>query len=373
MRMSCISKGAAAALVLLTACGDSNGSDDDFGFMPTTTGPATTSATSSGTGDGGSGSGTEGVDDTMGPLDDSGDSGDSTGGPPAGGQALGTIVIGEQHDPGGANATAIINASFIPNTDNQAMDCSMDVGGCAVTVPPVCMVPCLVGEVCQYDDSCTPTCTSTCSLACPAGEICYFPVPGVEACREEETFEAGRLDFVGTEVPVTLYPPYVLPPGYDGTLTNPGGVVTVSASGATEAGFDAFEAMTTVSDSLFTTIDEILPTESFGLADMTVSWVAGADDIVVDLVVSDSLGGSGTVVCEGDDAAGNLAVPRVAIDAATTEMATATSMLLTVTRRHVESTGGIPTVGSLLETQLPAEGTIDFAFTSSESITLLPM
>ena len=372
MRMTCISKWGAAVLVSVAACGgDDGGSSDDFGVPPMTGGVMTSSATSDGSG-GGSGSDTGGVDDTMGPGD-SGDSGDTTGDvPPGGAQALGTIVIGETHDPGGANATAIINASFIPNTDDTPASCAMDVGGCQVTVPPVCMVPCVVGEVCQFDDSCTPTCVETCSLACPAGEVCYFPVPGVPACREIETFEAGRLDFVGTEVPVTLFPPYVLPPGYDGTLTNPGGVVTVTASGASDAGFGPFEAMTTVSESLFTTIDDILPTDAFGLADMTVTWVAGVDDVVVNLVVNDSLGGSGSVVCEGDDAAGNLAVPRVAIDAALAEMSTATLMELTVAGLHVESMSGVPTTGTLLETDLPAEGTIDFAFTSSESVTILP-
>ncbi len=373
MRMSCISKRGAAALILVTACGGGGGgSDDDFGFMPMTTGMMTTSATSDDSGDDGSDTGSGSLDDTAGPAD-SGDTGETTGDmPPGGAQALGTIVIGETHDPGGANATAIINASFVPNTDDTPASCSTDVGGCEVTVAPVCMIPCLVGEVCQFDDSCTPTCVETCSLACPTGEVCYFPVPGVPACREVETFEAGRLDFVGTEVPVTLFPPYVLPPGYDGTLTNPGGVVTVTASGASDAGFGPFESMTTVSESLFTTIDDILPTDAFGIGDMTVTWVAGVDDIVVSLVVSDSLGGSGTVVCEGDDAAGNLAVPRTAIDAALTEMSTATSMQLTVTRRHVESMPGVATTGTLLETDLPSEGTIDFAFTSSESVTILP-
>jgi hypothetical protein len=354
------------------ACGNaSNDSDDDFGFMPMTGGVMT--------GDGPATSGGSGSDSAQGTLDDTGtgpgDTGDETGEPPPNGpQARATIVIGESHDPGGANATAVLNASFVPNAETVPTGCTTDVGGCTVAVPPVCPIACLVGEVCQYDDACVPTCQATCSLACPAGEVCYFPVPDVPACRAIETFDAGRLDFVGTKVPVTLFPPYVLPPGYDGTLTNPGSVVTATASGAIAAGFGPFEVMVTTAESLFTTIDQILPTDSFGLADLVVTWVPGVDDdIVVNLVVSGALGGTGTVTCEGDDATGTLSIPRPAIDAAVAEMDTATSMFLTVTRRHLETSSGHPTVGVLLEEDLPPEGTVDFVFTSSESATLLPM
>ena len=42
--------------------------------------------------------------------------------------------------------------------------------------------------------------------------------------RKIETFDAGRLDFFGTTVPITLYPPYQLPTPPDGPITHFRGV-----------------------------------------------------------------------------------------------------------------------------------------------------
>jgi hypothetical protein len=217
-----------------------------------------------------------------------------------------------------------------------------------------------------------PTCQIACSLACAADEVCYFPFPDTPACRKVETFDAGRLDFIGTLSPITLYPPYTIPATVPGPLAQPDREITVTASGATQAGFGAFEAVTTSMDSVFSEIDTILPAEAFGATDLQIDWLAGMDDMTISITVTGMLGLSGTVTCEADDAAGSFAVPRTALTAAI-PADTPTSFSVALQRRHTETTMGLETVGTLLDQTVQPVGWIDFAYVSIETGTLTNM
>lgn len=355
------------------ACGGGGGSNEDtFGFdsmMATGPGPTGTGGPDTGDddGDGSSGSGESGG---SGPGDDAGTD-DDTGGPqPTGEHALGTIVIGETHPVDMPSAaTGILSASFIPDAAAASQACGMDVGGCTVNAPPMCPAACLVGETCVYDDSCNPICQPACDASCAADEVCYFPFPGTPACRKLETFDAGRLDFFGTTVPITLYPPYQLPAPPDGPVTQPDKMLTVMATGATAAGFAPFTAEMTTSASVFSTIDEILPAEAFGVGDLNLDWVPGSDAMTISLTVTGTLGTTGTVTCDADDSLGTFAVPRMAINTAI-GTDTANTIAVSLQRSHVETTMGLETQGALLEATVQPEGWVDFTFVSIETGTL---
>jgi hypothetical protein len=358
---------------LALACGGDTGSDDDsFGFDAMGTGPAATETAGmddadDDDGDGSTGTGGSGDSGS----DDGVDTGDETGDmPPTGDHALGTIVIGETHPVDMPSAAmGILSASFVPDAAAAVQACGMDVGGCTVNVPPTCPAACLVGETCVYDDACSPICQVPCDAVCAADEVCYFPFPGTAACRKIETFDAGRLDFFGTTVPITLYPPYQLPTPPDGPITQPDKDLTVMATGATNAGFAPFTAAVTTSASVFSTIDEILPAEAFGVGDLGIDWVPGADEMTISLTVTSTLGTTGTVTCEADDTLGTFAVPRMALNAAI-EGETANTISVSLQRTHVETTMGLATQGALLEAMVQPEGWVDFTFVSIETGTL---
>lgn len=360
---------------LTLACGGGSGSEDDtFGFDAMGTGPGPTSTGAADTeGDDGDGSTGTGGSGESGADDDVGESGDETGPSPTGEHALGTIVIGETHPVDMPSAAiGMLSASFIPDATVAAQACGMDVGGCTVNLPPMCPAACLVGETCVYDDACNPICQVPCDAACAADEVCYFPFPGTPACRKVETFDAGRLDFFGTTVPINLYPPYQLPSPPDGPITQPDKELTVMATGATNAGFAPFEAKVTTSESVFSTLDEILPTEAFGVGDLGIDWVPGADEMTISLTVTGTLGMSGTVTCDADDSLGTFDVPRMAINAAI-EGDTASTIAVSLQRSHVETTMGLATQGALLEAMVQPEGWVDFTFVSIETGTLINM
>ena len=348
-------------------CGGSEPENDGFGVGPETT-SMTTSASDTDPSDdtGGQGSeetGTSADPDTGGPT-----TGGETGDPPEDGpHALGTIVLGETHAAGTGDALAVLSASFIPDAEATAQSCAMEVGGCQVALPADCMpTVCATDQVCAYDDNCMPTCQPLCNASCAADEVCYFPVPGVAACRDAETFDAGRLDLLGTLEPITLFPPYVLPAGVEGPLAQPDRELTAMGSGATQAGFGMFEATTTSMDSVFSTIDELLPAEAFGVADLPISWTPGVDAMTITVTVTGTLGGTGTVTCEADDTMGTFAIPRAAIDAAVPED-TPNTLSFSLQRAHTETTMGIATVGSLQEQTVQPTGWIDFSYVSIET------
>jgi len=358
---------------LSLACNSGSNTDDGFGVGPGTSSMTATGGSEAGDDTGGSeGSGDTGVDTdspTTGPT-----TAGETGDPPEDGpHALGTIVLGETHPVGTADALAVMSATFIPDAETAAQSCAMDVGGCQVSLPVDCTpTVCAADQVCAYDDNCMPTCQTVCNASCAADEVCYFPFPGTPACRKVEAFDAGRLDFFGTNDPITLFPPYTLPAGVEGPLAQPDREITVTASGATQAGFAMFEATTTSIDSVFSTIDEILPTDAFGVGDLMIAWAPGADEMRISITVTGTLGGTGVVTCEADDTTGTFAVPRAAIDAAVPKD-TPNSMSLSLQRTHTETMTGISTVGSLLQETVQPTGWVDFSYVSIETGSLVNM
>jgi hypothetical protein len=363
---------AVGCAALIGGCNEPAPGDTGFDFNPTGTGTDTDATTNQPT----SGEASSGGMDTDNPsgTDSAGSTGDTTdtdGPSPTDDIAKGTIRLGEMHPATVGDTNAILNATFIPNVATQPQDCSMDVMGCNVVVPPTCQVACVAPAVCTYNDMCMPECIEPCSLVCAEGEECYYPFPGAQACRAIETFDAGRLDFLGTNQPITLFPPYQLDPTTVGALASPDDTITVMATGAAAAGFGPFEAMVTTSESIFSNIDMILPTEAFGTGPMTVTWMAGVDDISISLTVTGAVS-TGTVVCEADDTTGMLAIPRAAIDAAI-PMDTAASMAIQVQRTHTETTQGLETVGQLLNDEVQSEGVVDFQYVSIETFNLVNM
>lgn len=369
---------AIAGLTAAACGGEEPSSSDGFTFTPMGTGDATvgTGAGPGGDDDGDSTAGSTGGSDsaTMGDGDTT--AGDTGGPPPDGEHALGTILLGESHAVDApAAALAILSATFVPDAAvAPPAACGMDVGGCQVSPPaPACVPLCTVGETCVYNDACVAECQAPCDAVCAADEVCYFPIPGTSACRKVETFDAGRLDIFGTISPITLYPPYTLPAGTDGPLAMPDKELTVMATGSSDAGFAPFEAKVTTTDAVFSTLDQILPTEAFGVGDLMIGWVPGAADLTISLVVTGTLGNTGTVTCEADDTTGSFAVPRAAIDAAIDAAVTgdtANTIAVSIQRVHTETTTGLETQGTLLEQMVQPEGWIDFSYVSVETGTL---
>jgi hypothetical protein len=359
-----------AAALAIVAC--EAGAGGDTGFAGTM---SATDASMSGTDPTGEEEGDTEAEDEESTASSGGSEGESSNDTdmpmPGTDHALGTIVLGETHPVATpSEAFVVLNATFIPDASITSQSCGADIDGCTVTVPLDCMpTVCTADQVCAWDDNCMPTCQAACNLACAADEVCYFPFPDAPACRKVEAFDAGRLDFLGTLEPIELYPPYALPPDIPGPVALPDREITVSSSGATQAGFAPFEAATTSMDSVFSTIDDILPAEAFGTADLTIDWIPGQDDMTIAITVTGSLGTSGTVTCEADDAMGTFDVPRAALDAAIPGD-TPSSYSLSLQRSHTETTMDLETRGALLDHMVQPVGWIDFVYTSIETGTI---
>ena len=370
---------AASSAALSVGCGGDDTGGTGFNATVAATATATVTATdtpmTSMTADGGDdttggdeGSSTTPVDTDVDPTDDT--SAETTGAP-AGDHALARIAIGETHPSDMApSASTVLTVGFFPDAATIPEGCGMDVSGCTVSLPPTCAVACVAPEACVYDDNCLPVCQAPCDLACPAGQECYYPIAGATACKPIETFDGGRLDFFGTSEPVSLFPPYAFP-AVMGTITAPNSMLTVQGSGSTGPGFAAFEGMVTAADSLISNLSMILPATALGVADLPITWAPGTDQVIATAVVTGTLGGTGTVTCTADDAAGTITMPRAALNAAI-PMDTPASMSVTLQRQRTEVTQGAMTQGSLLEETVQPEGWVEFSFVSSETFTFTP-
>lgn len=352
------------AVAFSTGCPGSDDGGDDAAADGTGT---------EGTGDG---DGTAGTDPDGGPDgdgsagdDDTGEPGDDTG-EPAGPHALGTIVLGESHPADGGNATPIVSAAFMPDADLAASSCTQQVAGCEITVAPDCGdVGCDSGEYCGFDDGCQATCLDICDADCGSGEVCYFPSPGNAACKAIETFDAGALTFGGTTTALTLFPPYTFNGEASGAPFAPGSALSVDASGATAAGFEAFSREFDATDLLQTDLELLGVQDAYGDGPIPIGWTPGNESITVTAAVASIDGLSGTVTCEADDSTGGFAFPREAIDAAI-DGGTLSGITLTVTRKRTEVHHDLTTTGSLLEVTVQPEGWLELVTSSSESYTV---
>jgi len=235
---------------------------------------------------------------------------------------------------------------------------------------PSCELGCELDEFCTFDSACQPTCERICDLACAADEVCYFPVPDNPACKKIEYFDAGALNFTGTTVPITLFPPYVFAGDVTGALYLPDSEITVHASGTTEAGFEEFEASFQTTTYIDTQIETLGLEQIYGSDDLPVTWVAGADEVEVRVTVAGLLGSYGLVTCPAQDGDGSLGVPRDAIVYALVEGEELGSLHVSVQRERTDVQKGLSTAGTLLDQTVQPEGWLELSSTSVEEITL---
>lgn len=295
---------------------------------------------------------------------------DPSSGPP---HALGRIALGESHPSSGGSATPLVSALFVPDA-KLIKKCTTMIAGCEVTRAPVCGTDpgtgCKAadGEFCQYDDSCQPRCAKLCTARCQSDEECYFASPDSPACRKRESFDAGSLAFAGTTTTLTLFPPYSFTSKGSGAPFLEKASLTVSASGATGAGFAAFEQGFSATTYLRTepALNKLTRSQVFGGAAVPVKWVAGEDKITVALS-----GSEGTAECQAMDAAGSFDIPAEVVSAVLGERTDVTQQLaISVTRQKTTRQKGLKTKGALLTQAVQPEGWLELTTTSSESASI---
>ncbi|MEZ4382441.1 MAG: hypothetical protein R3A79_13985 [Nannocystaceae bacterium] len=357
-----------SSLFLLTlGCsggGESSDSETAASASTSSTGASGPTGDPSGT-EGGSAGETEGGSATAG-TDSTGDS-DSDTGEPDEPHALGTIVLGERHPATGGSATPSVSAFFVPDAEGgAAKSCNEVIAGCELAKLPDCDGSCESDQYCGWSDSCTPTCLQICDAECNDGEVCYFPSPGTTGCKKIESFDAGALSFIGTPIPITLFPPYVFM-GDDGSPFSSGGTATIQASGAAGAGYEAFERDFTATQFIQTspTLDKIGFTEVFGSGDIPVSWVPGSGDVTITATVTAVDFTSGTITCEVDDAAGSFKVPRAALEGAIGGE-TVNGLTLAITRRGRHLHTDLTTKGELVGQTVQPVGWLEVITSSTE-------
>ena len=349
--------------MLVTACKSDGGSAE---AGESTGGPGGSSPS------GGDGE-TAGSDSAGDAADGASDGGDDSGGDDGAADephARGTIVLGESHLPESANSSPIVSASFVPDFLAQPDACGTMVAGCFVQTLPDCGGQCEVDEFCSFNTECASTCERVCDLACGDDEVCYFPVADNPSCKRIEYFDAGALNFTGTTVPVTLFPPYNFQGDVTGALYLPSSEISVHATGATEAGFEAFDQPFMTTTYMDATVEELGLEQIYGDGPLPVSWTAGGDDVRVSVTVTGLSTGYGIVTCDAQDASGAFDVPREAIAAALVDDDLG-GLSLAVERRRSELHKGFATKGQLLEHTVRPQGWLELVSTSVESVTLV--
>lgn len=366
--------GLARTLIAATlVCGCSGGSED--------TEASATDAATEGSGDsqtsGASGASTGATSGaTSGDTADTADTADTSDtsdtGEPAVPHALGTIVLGESHPAGGGSSTPFVSAVFQPNTEVAAAEgCFENVGGCRIALTPECGDGCDAEEYCTFDDACAPTCTRICDAQCGEGEVCYFPAPNNPGCKKIESFDAGALTFIDTPLPINLFPPYAFS-GDNGSPFAPKGASSVQASGAANAGFEAFEAAFTGTDFISTSpsLKDLSLSQVFGDGPLPVKWQPGDGEVMVTVLVTADDFSSGQLQCAADDASGALDVPREAILAAIDD-GSVSGMTVSVQRRRTDTTKDLSTKGTLTGVTVEPVGWVDVVTMSTENHTFV--
>jgi hypothetical protein len=346
------------------ACeGQGTENDADTDGVEATDGESPSSSAGPGSSTGGdtetSGTASSGASDS-----DSDDSGPEPDVP----HALGTIVLGETHLATGGTSTPFVTASFVPDAAAVAESCMQQIGECRVLMAPDCG-PCGPSEYCAFDESCTATCQRYCDAPCGTGEVCYFPSPGQTGCKALESFDAGALTFTGTTSPITLFPPYTYTGQTGGAPFTPGAQLEVSASGATGAGFEAFERSFTGTSFVQSNLDTLRLHQLLGGDAGALTWVAGSDELELTATLVGSNGRTGTITCELDDASGSFTLPTAAISAAL-DGQTASTATLSLTRRRTTRHKDASTKGTLLDSVVQEIGWLDLATVSTETATL---
>jgi hypothetical protein len=175
------------------------------------------------------------------------------------------------------------------------------------------------------------------------------------------------LTFFGTPLPITLFPPYAFMNGAKASPFASSGTASVEASGATNAGFEAFEKEFTGTEFLQTSpkLDTIGLAEAFGNGPLPVRWIAGNDEVTITATVTTTDFATGTVTCPADDASGSFDLPRAALDAALDgeDMA---NLTVSVQRQRVELYTDLTTKGELTDVTVQPVGHLRIVTSSTE-------
>jgi len=283
-------------------------------------------------------------------------------------RAQGTVILGATHSPGSSNIVPTVAVSFVPDTSATLTSCGQtQESTCVITQAPDCKnLHCKTGETCGWDDSCNASCKPACTLSCSDGQICAMDSGGNQSCVASQTFDAGPIAVSGTNMPVSVYPPYAWKATDDGSPFSPGAQLHVYASGPTGAGFASFDMSFTATSLLEASpsLDKLDLGDVFGDSDLTVGWVEGHDTVYV------LLGGAGaTARCMADDPSGAFTIPRDVISQVIGSADTP-ALSLSIQRMRLERHRDAKTVGSLDSQTIDSAAWLDLATTSTETIQL---
>ncbi len=266
---------------------------------------------SAGPGSAGAGSGSAGpggpFSSSFAPFDPDVDGGDTTP------HALGDIGVGEER-LGSDKRWSFAYAAFTagPSTYHR---CTKLIDGCRAQLVPHCKEStapsgCNGDDLCEFDEACAAYCKPTphCSPGCSIYQRCVF-AQGAPVCQLIEELGAGTLSFTGTSPPLMLDPPYMYLDSSGSVVLVPDNSIHVTATGATAAGFDAFDVSFTSTSIIHGKLDQLPRLLVFGTGPLTLSWPAGTDKVTVSLS-----GDGGDVTCGASDAAGRVDIPRTLID-----------------------------------------------------------
>lgn len=278
-----------------------------------------------------------------------------------------TVALVESHPPTGTDVYGSVAIAAVPDT-SAAKACSSTIGGCRYFAAPKCDATCKTGEYCAYDADCKSSCVKACTKSCDDDEVCYFPSAGANAqCRKKDAFDTGVVAFSGTTVPISLAPPYSysMGEGGKGSLYLSGAKITVQASGAKEAGFDAWTHEMTATKFLQTSpaLDTLKVGTVYGSSALPVSWIAGEDRVTITVA---SVGGS--AVCVADDKTGRFEIPRSVLNAVLD--GTSATLNVSVQRERHTITKGKKTKGTVNGKAVQSDGWVDLMTVSSESTSI---
>jgi hypothetical protein len=283
-------------------------------------------------------------------------------------RAQGTIVLGATHSPGSSTISPSVSVSFVPDTASTTSFCGeTTVGTCTITQAPDCTsLGCKAGETCGWDDSCNASCKPACTLSCGDGQTCKQDSGGNQSCVAVQTFDAGPIAVSGTNMPVSVYPPYGWKATDSGSPFSPGAELRATAAGPIGAGFTAFNETFHATTFLVASpsLDQLSLDDVFGDSDLSLGWVPGSDTLYV---LASGAGGSAR--CVADDSSGAFTLPRDVITAIL-GAAKVPSMTLSIQRMRLERHQDARTTGSLDSETIDSRAWLDFATTSTETINL---
>lgn len=305
--------------------------------------------------------------------------GESENDPP---HALGIISLGEVHTAGSTSSSSpVVSAGFVADAGAGAAEaCGKTVDGCTILAKADCSggdagygyeSGCDVGEVCTLDANCKSVCKAVpqCSPSCAEDEECKLS--GTKSkCVAKVEFNAGVITLSGDGVSktVTLRPPYSYSASGDSPFV-PEGEIQISASGATEAGFekfkDTFKTTTFIQTSpALHKLDPAVVFEETG--PVPVGWKPGADEVRI--TVS---GNKGSAVCVGDDASGKFDITRKVIRQVWADDGSSystPSLSISVGRSKTEVRKDKKTMGDIAD--LPPVGFLRLSTMSTETFTV---